>query len=36
VSADVIAKALVKLAFDTDGASRVRVCESDELHRLGA
>jgi uncharacterized protein YbjT (DUF2867 family) len=36
VSADVIARALVRLAFDADGADRVRVCESDELHRLGA
>jgi uncharacterized protein YbjT (DUF2867 family) len=35
VSADVIGKALVRLAFDADGGERVRVCESDELHRLG-
>jgi uncharacterized protein YbjT (DUF2867 family) len=40
VSADVIGKAMVRLAFDppapADGGQRVRVCESDELQRLGA
>ena len=34
ISADVIAKAMVRLAFDNT-TSRVRSVESDELHRLG-
>ena len=34
ISADVIAKAMVRLAFD-DTTDRVRWVESDELHRLG-
>jgi hypothetical protein len=35
ISADVIAKAMVRLAFDNT-TDRVRWVESDELHRLGA
>jgi hypothetical protein len=34
ISADVIAKAMVRLAFDNT-THRVRWVESDELHRLG-
>ena len=35
ITADVIAKAMVRLAFD-DTMDRVRFVESDELHRLGS
>jgi uncharacterized protein YbjT (DUF2867 family) len=34
IRADVIARALVRLAFD-DTAERVRILESDQLHQLG-
>jgi uncharacterized protein YbjT (DUF2867 family) len=35
ISADVIARAMVRLAFDS-GGERVRIVESDALHTLGA
>lgn len=35
ISADVIARAMVRLAFGTDG-ERIRIVESDALHAIGA